>query len=94
MVAIDQMNARQGCNPEMGKFKTARCVWMPYIAWAGTGSSPSESRSIRERLSMKFHPGWKVENNSDYIGQVKNNQGSLVHDLDGDRCCQSMICMA
>ncbi len=47
MAAIDQINARQGRNPEMGKFKAARRVCTPYKASWGTCMSPSESRSVR-----------------------------------------------
>jgi len=34
-------------SPEMGKFCTARAVWAPHKASAGTTTSPIESCSIR-----------------------------------------------
>ena len=37
-------------SPEMGKFCTARAVWAPHRASAGTSTSPIESCSIRVGL--------------------------------------------
>ncbi len=34
--------------PVIGKFITARLVWMPHSALAGTSSSPSRSCSVRD----------------------------------------------
>ena len=42
--------ARVGC-PEIGKFSTARWVWAPHLASAGTRTSPIESCSIRSSLT-------------------------------------------
>src|SRR5258708_29690922 len=33
--------------PDIGKFTTARCVWAPHRASAGTRTSPTESCSVR-----------------------------------------------
>jgi hypothetical protein len=47
IIPIDQMKAGLGFSPEIGKFSTARWVWAPYRALAGTLTSPKESFSIR-----------------------------------------------
>jgi hypothetical protein len=39
--------ARSIRSPEIGKFSTARCVWAPQRALAGTCTSPIVSRSMR-----------------------------------------------
>src|SRR5438128_3446729 len=44
---IARMNSRGKRRLLMGKFSRARCVCAPYKAWAGTATSPIESRSIR-----------------------------------------------
>src|SRR5437016_14545956 len=51
-------NGARGASWEMGKLWRARSVWMPYSASAGTGSSPSGSRSIRVvRIAPSLEPG-------------------------------------
>ena len=45
--ASARMNRRGNRWPEIGKFRTARCVDAPYSASAGTSISPIESRSVR-----------------------------------------------
>jgi hypothetical protein len=47
MRASARMNGRGNRCPEIGKFRTARCVDAPYRASAGTSISPIESRSVR-----------------------------------------------
>ena len=42
---------RSSRSPEIGKFSTARWVWAPHLASAGTRTSPIESRSMRSSLT-------------------------------------------
>ena len=44
------MIGRGMVSPEMGKFSTARAVWAPHSASAGTSTSPIESCSVRPVL--------------------------------------------
>ena len=46
MAARAAISERSIRTPEMGKFSTARCVWAPQRAAAGTRTSPIESCSI------------------------------------------------
>src|SRR5256885_9325335 len=85
-------NEANGASWEMGKLRRARSVWMPYSASAGTGSSPSGSRSIRVALIVSgLPPGvgygrsilmWNVEcgmrNRPDYR---RGRRPSLAIDL-------------
>ena len=54
--ASARMNPRGIGRPLIGKFSTARCVWAPHSAQAGTFSSPMLSRSMRKSVEDMVAP--------------------------------------
>src|SRR5215470_7904687 len=52
------MKPRGMVRPLIGKFSTARWVWAPQSASAGTLSSPMLSRSVRKELVMRSPRDW------------------------------------
>src|SRR3954468_11564199 len=65
------MNPRSNRYPEIGKFKTARCVEAPYSAESDTSMAPMESCSMREDMPPRFANGsGGGEGGSEIVGHV------------------------